>query len=206
MSRFTDSIKNLCTRFFAWCGETVSKTRARTLYIIAGASLAFFAGIIVTVILVSGRSGTADNDFAQKLSDAESRTPGAELKIPVPAIYPPYPIEDEPDDPYPEPPIEDPEPDPGPLGLLTGLPIYEGYADRRPIAVVVNNIFAAHPQSGISSADVIYEVLTEGNITRLIALFQTEIPDKIGPVRSTRNYFAGRAMNHDAIFVHHGGT
>ncbi|MCL2498898.1 MAG: DUF3048 domain-containing protein [Defluviitaleaceae bacterium] len=198
-------MKNLHTRFLAWCRETVSKTRARTLYISAGALLVFVAGIIVTVILISGRGGNvpAENPLQSVPLDSVEVTPFVEV-IPEPVIYP---LEDDPDELYSDPPAEpEPEPDPGPPGLLTGLPIHEGYVNRRPIAVVVNNIFAAHPQSGISSADVVYEVLTEGNITRLIAVFQTEIPDKIGPVRSTRNYFAGLAMNHDAIFVHHGGT
>jgi hypothetical protein len=52
----------------------------------------------------------------------------------------------------------------------------------------------------------VYEVLTEGNVTRFIAIFQSRMPEVVGPIRSTRNYFAGMAMNHDAFFVHHGGS
>ena len=91
-----------------------------------------------------------------------------------------------------------------PRGLLTGLPIYEEYLNRRPIAVVINNLHDAQPQSGIASADVIYEVLSEGDITRLVGIFQSEIPDQIGPVRSARDSFIDFAFNHDALFVHHG--
>lgn len=94
--------------------------------------------------------------------------------------------------------------DPRPRAWLTGLPIYEEYLDRRPIAVVINNLRDAQPQSGIASADIIYEVLSEGDITRLVGIFQSEVPDKIGPVRSARDSFIDFAFNHDALFVHHG--
>ena len=140
-------------------------------------------------------------------------SPRAEVKPPeepAPTIAPtplptPIPIPT----PTPEPEVEEvyyEEEDPEPVGLLTGLPIYEGYVNRRPVAVVINNHFSALPQSGMVAADVVYEVLSEGDITRLIAFFQSEIPEKIGPIRSTRCYFADFAMNHDAVFVHHGWT
>ena len=91
-----------------------------------------------------------------------------------------------------------------PRSLLTGLPMDEEYVTRRPVAVVINNLFQAHPQSGITSADVIYEVLAEGDVTRLVGIFQSYLPEKIGPVRSARDSFIDFAFNHDAIFVHHG--
>jgi hypothetical protein len=90
--------------------------------------------------------------------------------------------------------------------ILTGLRIYEGYAVRRPLAVVINNIRASLPQSGISSADIIYEMLAEGDVTRLVAIFQSHFPEKIGSVRSAREYFIDFAFNHDAIFIYHGGS
>ncbi|MCL1987516.1 MAG: DUF3048 domain-containing protein [Firmicutes bacterium] len=104
-----------------------------------------------------------------------------------------------------------PEPTPDPmLGMalshLTGLPIPEEIAPLRPVAVVINNHSRALPQSGISQADIIYEVLAEGDITRLVAIFQHLDVDRIGPVRSTREYFSDFALENDAIFVHHGGS
>jgi len=92
-----------------------------------------------------------------------------------------------------------------PRAILTGLPIYEE-SNQRPLAFVINNIRRALPQSGIASADIIYEVLAEGDVTRLVAIFQSYIPDMIGPIRSTRDYFVDFAFNHDAIFIHHGGS
>jgi len=94
----------------------------------------------------------------------------------------------------------------GPFSRLTGLPIYEEYMNRRPFAAVINNSGAALPQSGVGSADIIYEVLAEGDVTRLVGIFQSYIPDKIGPMRSARDYFIDFALNHDALFIHHGSS
>ena len=117
------------------------------------------------------------------------------------------PIEEPPEEEPPEEPEEPEEPeDLRPLALLTGIHIDEEYATRRPIAVVINNIHEAQPQSGIASADIIYEVLAEGHVTRFVAVFQSYIPEEIGPVRSARDYFVDFAFNHDAIFVHHGSS
>ena len=93
--------------------------------------------------------------------------------------------------------------DPG-RNLLTGAYIDEDIAARRPIAVVINNRYKALPQSGIAQASMYYEVLSEGDITRIIALFQDFDAAKIGPIRSMRHYFLDFALDHDAIFAHHG--
>ena len=94
------------------------------------------------------------------------------------------------------------------LSMLTGLPILEEEVSSRPYAVVINNMYRALPQAGIADAEIIYEVLAEGEITRLVCVFQNAFSEreKIGPVRSARDYFLDFAHNHDAIFVHHGGS
>ena len=89
---------------------------------------------------------------------------------------------------------------------MTGLFVDEETAVRRPVAVVVNNLRRALPQSGISQADIVYEVLAEGDVTRLVALFRDFDSEKIGPVRSARDYFLIFAADHDAIFIHHGAS
>jgi len=94
----------------------------------------------------------------------------------------------------------------GPVSRLTGLPICEEGLYRRPFAAVINNHSRALPQSGIASADIIYEVLAEGDITRLVGIFQSYIPEKLGPMRSARDYFIDFALNHDALFIHHGSS
>jgi hypothetical protein len=89
---------------------------------------------------------------------------------------------------------------------LTGLMIDEKTANRRPIAVVINNLHKALPQSGIAQSDIIYEVLAEGDITRLVAVFRDFSSAKIGPVRSARDYFLNFAFDNGAVFIHHGGS
>ena len=78
---------------------------------------------------------------------------------------------------------------------------------NRPYAVVINNIKAALPHHGVSQADMIYEILAEGGITRCLAVF-TDISDveKLGSVRSARTYFIDLAKAYDAILVHAGGS
>src|SRR5699024_10306702 len=75
--------------------------------------------------------------------------------------------------------------------------------DRRPGSVMVNNHQAARPQSGLSKADLIFEILAEGSITRFLAIFQSEQPEIVGPVRSAREYFFELAQGYDALYVYH---
>ncbi|MCM3359547.1 DUF3048 domain-containing protein [Psychrobacillus sp. MER TA 171] len=75
---------------------------------------------------------------------------------------------------------------------------------QRPVMVTINNHPQARPQSGISQADLVYEVIAEGNVTRFLAVFQSEIPDNIGPVRSARDYFVELSKGLDAFYVAHG--
>ena len=89
---------------------------------------------------------------------------------------------------------------------LTGEWIDEEIAARRPVAVTINNSTVALPQSGLSKADVMFETLAEGNITRLIAVFQDLDVPRIGAVRSARHYFIDFAFDYDALFVHYGGS
>jgi len=77
---------------------------------------------------------------------------------------------------------------------------------KRPIAVIVENAPQARPQAGLSRADIVYEIMAEGGITRFLAVFNSESAERVGPVRSARPYFALKAMEHDAIFVHSGGS
>ena len=89
---------------------------------------------------------------------------------------------------------------------FTGLYVEETLARRRPMAIMINNLHKALPQSGIGQADIYYEALAEGEITRIEAIFQSFSGEKIGPVRSARDYFTYFALDHDAVYVHHGGS
>ncbi|MEM7336515.1 MAG: DUF3048 domain-containing protein, partial [Chloroflexota bacterium] len=57
---------------------------------------------------------------------------------------------------------------------------------RRPLAVKITNAAVVRPQAGIGSADMIFEHLTEGGVTRFTAVFYSQLPDLAGPVRSAR--------------------
>jgi hypothetical protein len=109
-------------------------------------------------------------------------------------------------------PTPEPTPEPTPTPVLyrhplTGEPLDEPFGNARPYAFMVNNIIYAQPQCGISGADIIYETLAEGGITRMMAVF-TDLSDvgAIGSIRSIRSYYVDIAMSYDAIPIHAGGS
>lgn len=79
-------------------------------------------------------------------------------------------------------------------------------AATRPLAVVIPNEKAAIPHYGLSKASVLYEATVEGQMTRLMAVFEdwTEM-EQIGNIRSLRTYFGYWAFEWDAFIVHYGG-
>ncbi|MRX72664.1 DUF3048 domain-containing protein [Bacillus lacus] len=86
---------------------------------------------------------------------------------------------------------------------LTGI-AGEGDMNNRPVAVILNNHPAARPQSGLEQADLIYEVLAEGGITRFIAIYQSSMPETVGPIRSARDYHIELANGYQSLFISHG--
>ena len=78
-------------------------------------------------------------------------------------------------------------------------------AKRRPIAVMIPNNAPALPQYGLSRAGIIYEAPVEGRITRLMGVFENfDDLDRIGPVRSSRDYYVYQAMGYEAIYCNWG--
>ncbi len=95
---------------------------------------------------------------------------------------------------------------PSGVNPLTGEGGYpDGAVNRRPIAVMVNNLKQSYPQYGTSGADVLYEVPVEGGVTRMMAVYANPdtVPD-VGSVRSARYYFPKIAQGMDAIYCHWG--
>lgn len=88
---------------------------------------------------------------------------------------------------------------------LTGIPTEEEVLVR-PLAVTVENSPNARPQSGLKDADVVYEMLAEGGITRFLAIYQHGQAENIGPIRSARHYSAYLAHDFDGVYVHVGGS
>jgi hypothetical protein len=89
---------------------------------------------------------------------------------------------------------------------LTGLDMDLKYEGQRPLAVMIENEYNARPQSGLNVADIVYEIPTEGGITRFLAIYSHEPYNEIGPVRSARPYFIEYSMEYDAIYVHYGSS
>ena len=92
------------------------------------------------------------------------------------------------------------------LSRITGEYIKEESVNRVPFAITINNLHKALPQSGIGQASLYYETLAEGEITRIIAIFEDFDAKKIGPIRSARDYFTYFALDNGAVYVHHGGS
>lgn len=85
------------------------------------------------------------------------------------------------------------------------LKIVNTDSTKRPIAVMINNHNQARPyHSGIQDAYVVYEVIVEGGITRMMAVFKDQTTQRIGSVRSSRHYFLDYALENDAVYVHFG--
>lgn len=78
---------------------------------------------------------------------------------------------------------------------------------RRPLAIMIENHAEARPQSGLSSADIIYEAVAEGGITRFMALFYCNLADvQVGPIRSARTYYLDWLGEYNALYAHVGGA
>jgi hypothetical protein len=103
-------------------------------------------------------------------------------------------------------PTPPPTPPPQPASPLTGLPVSEEVAKRRPVAVMIGNSAKERPQDGLSRASVVYEILAEGGITRLMGLYLDNDAQSIGPVRSARHYFLYATAGHGAVYAHCGGS
>src|SRR3989344_6417429 len=79
---------------------------------------------------------------------------------------------------------------------------------RRPLAVMMENHSDARPHSGLSKADVVYEAVAEGGITRFMGVFYCGIGEntEFAPVRSARTYYLDWVSEYDALYNHVGGA
>ena len=85
------------------------------------------------------------------------------------------------------------------------LQIVDVNSKSRPYAVMINNLNAARPyQSGLQDAFIMYEIIVEGGITRMLAVFKDQNTERIGSIRSARHYFLDYALENDAIYTHWG--
>lgn len=97
---------------------------------------------------------------------------------------------------------------PGGVNPLTGLPISDpALLKRRPLAVKISNApNIVRPQAGIGQADLVFEHITEGRLTRFTAVFWTNTPPRVGSIRSARLIDLEIATIYDAIFAFSGAS
>lgn len=91
---------------------------------------------------------------------------------------------------------------------IDGIVVATSDANKVPACVMIENaaFSGVRPQSGLSSASVVYEVIVEGGITRLMAVFAGEQADPVGPVRSARDTYLEFASEYNCAYVHAGGS
>ncbi len=82
------------------------------------------------------------------------------------------------------------------------------WEQHRPLGIMIENHEEARPQSGLSSADVIYEAVAEGGITRFLSIFYCQDGVQVGPVRSARTYFIDFLSEYGnyPLYAHVGGA
>jgi hypothetical protein len=94
-------------------------------------------------------------------------------------------------------------------GMMYTVGEQNTWSTRRPLAVMIENHVDARPQSGLSLADVVYEAVAEGGITRFMGVFYCGAAGgniNLAPVRSARTYFLPWVLEYDALYNHVGGA
>ncbi|MGM0445466.1 MAG: DUF3048 domain-containing protein [Bacillota bacterium] len=91
------------------------------------------------------------------------------------------------------------------LSKFNYLPIKDNILHRA-VMVSIENTPRARPQAGLNEAPIVYEFLVEGGITRFLALYWANIPEKIGPIRSLRPYMIDIAKEYEALLLHAGAS
>lgn len=149
---------------------------------------------------------SATEPAAPDTVDTPDTPPATEDDTTVPPETEPAVSETETDEPETTDVIEIPD-EPEFIHPLTGLAADADLSAKRPVAIMINNLRASCPQESIDKADIVYECLVEGGITRLmmVVLDYEKLPE-VGSIRSARDYYLNFAADYDALFVHAGGS
>lgn len=86
------------------------------------------------------------------------------------------------------------------------ITIVDTNSKTRPYAVMINCHNESLPQAGLDKAYIVYELMVEYGITRMMALFRDVDFDKVGSIRSARTQYLGYVYENDAIYIHAGGA
>ena len=84
------------------------------------------------------------------------------------------------------------------------ITVYDISSNKRPIAIMIDNNVGNNAHVGLQDAYLTYEIIVEGGLTRIMALYKDVDTSVIGPVRSSRHYFLDYALESDAIYAHYG--
>ena len=163
-----------------------------TLIAVAVAALAVVVTGQIGTLVPGGGAVAATSSPAASVAPPASNEPAMTVAPPTPTPAPPTP----------------PPPTPIPLvaAPLTGRLVTVEDAQRHPIAVMVDDHAGARPQAGFNAASVVWHAPAEGGVPRYMLVFQEQIPDEVGPIRSARQYYIEWAAELDAMYVHHGGS
>jgi hypothetical protein len=167
------------------------------------AAIAVVAGLAVGVYAATS-SGPSASPAGSGLVAGLGSTP--------PSQAPVEPSASGPESPSLEPsPSVSPTPTPAPTPVLvpdplTGRLVTPAVAARHPIAVMIDDLSPARPQSGFSAASIVWQAPAEGGIPRYMMVFQENIPGDVGPVRSSRYYYIAWAAELRAVYGHAGGS
>ena len=105
-----------------------------------------------------------------------------------------------------EAPSPSPSPTQGPIWPLTGQPLEDESAANHPaVAVKIENTASARPQSGLDQADIVWETIVEFEVSRFIAVFHSQQPEEVGPIRSVRPMDAPLVAANNGILAFSGG-
>ncbi len=165
------------------------------LAVLAGVALGMIGGLTAGPgpSVPPAGSGLVANLGSTPPSLSPSSTPAPSASVP-PSASPPAPT---------------PTPVPTPVLVpapLTGRLVTPKAAAQHPIAVMIDDLSPARPQSGFSSASIVWQAPAEGGIPRYMMVFQEQIPTDVGPVRSSRFYFIAWAAELRAVYAHAGGS
>ena len=86
----------------------------------------------------------------------------------------------------------------------SSIKIYDENSNDRPIAFMIDNNIGNGKHAGLQESYINYEIIVEGGLTRIMALYKDRNVELIGPVRSSRHYFLDYALEHDAVYAHFG--
>ncbi len=98
-----------------------------------------------------------------------------------------------------------PEPPAPVLAPLRGTEVGQDELDRPALAAKIDNHRAARPQVGLERADLVFEELVEGGLTRYVAVWHSDVPDEIGPVRSIRPMDPDIVSPFEGLIAYSGG-